>query len=139
MQFSKISVVAAALALTVLAGCTSNATNQTQSPNRVEPETLPVVSLAKLEDCDIVIGERVYKQTDFRIIERSNNHFSGTLLNGQTLSFELPATRNVNGIHEMVGKMFWTRNACLMEALKHMPNAQHLPAQTNQVSTQIEK
>lgn len=98
--------------------------------------------MAILEKCDIIVNQRTYNQQDFIFVERDNNHFTGTLQDGKKVAFELPSMRNTNGVQDMISRFFWTRNACLKEAVKHVANEDgisvELPAINMLESSRIE-
>lgn len=99
--------------------------------------------MATLDTCNIVILQKAYRQQDFIFVERDNNYFTGTLADGKKVIFDLPSMRNTNGVEDMVSRFFWTRNACMKEALKHIANKEggsvELPATIMLESTRIDK
>lgn len=99
--------------------------------------------MATLDACNIVILQKAYRQQDFIFVERDNNYFTGTLADGKKVIFDLPSMRNTNGVEDMVSRFFWTRNACMKEALKHIANKNgvsvELPATIMLESTRIDK
>lgn len=99
--------------------------------------------MATLEACDIIINQKVYRQQDFIFVERDSNYFIGTLLDGKKVIFDLPSMRNTNGIQDMVSRFFWTRNACIKEAIKHVANEDgvsvEIPSTIMLESTRIDK
>lgn len=111
------ALIASAIIAALTTGCTI-VFNKTEAPPTSSKEALTQVPgksfLASLEDCEIIIAERVYKQSDFLFVERGSgtNHFVGTTYKGERVLFDLPSDRSVNGTKNMIAHFYQTRDAC---------------------------
>lgn len=120
IRFKALIACAIVTALTT-SGCSVafNHTEEHPNPNKYTKEDLLKFSgqsyLANLEGCEIVIAQRVYKQTDFLFVERGSgtNHFVGTTYKSERILFDLPSDRSVNGTKNMITHFYQTRDECM--------------------------